>query len=298
MDAWDLRVFEAVARHLGAHRAARELNTVQSNVTMRIRRLEAELGLVLFERHTKGMNLTPAGSRLLPYAVEIQNTLQKAKRAVAEEGIPAGQLTVGTLQSISAIHLTGVLSHYLSAFPNVDVSLPMGTTLELVDKVLNGKLEGAFVYGPLDHPELATEIIFEDELVIFSCQSITNLQSLSKSDTKMIVLRSGWNCKRLESILATYGIVDLRVLELGTLEAVADCVSAGLGITLLPRAFLDRVSNKEKLRIHRVARPMEHAQTVFVRRRDGFVSSALSSFLRFVRSSKDPAAEKRLRACD
>jgi len=283
-------VFEAVARHSGAHRAARELNTVQSNVTMRIRRLEAELGMALFERHTKGMSLTQAGQRLLPHAVEIQNALRKAKRAVVEEGNPAGPLVFGTLQSISALHLTGVLSSYLSAYPDVDVSLHTGTTLGLLEKVLSGGLEGAFVYGPLDHPQLFTEIICEDELVVFSGKSITDLGALSKTNSRMIVLRSGWNCKRLESILATYGVIGLRVLELGTLEAVLDCVSAGLGVTVLPEGILKHASQRENFRIHRVARPMEKVQTLFIRRRDGFVSSALLSFLNNVCASENPFA--------
>jgi len=63
MDAGDLRVFEAVARLGGMNRAARELNTVQSNVTSRIRLLEKEVGVPLFERHSPGLARTNAGER-------------------------------------------------------------------------------------------------------------------------------------------------------------------------------------------------------------------------------------------
>jgi len=68
MDATDLKTFEAVARLGGMNRAAAELNTVQSNVTTRIRALEEELGTPLFQRHSRGVVLTDAGRRLLPYA--------------------------------------------------------------------------------------------------------------------------------------------------------------------------------------------------------------------------------------
>jgi LysR family transcriptional regulator, cell division regulator len=67
MDAGDLRVFEAVARLGGMSRAAIELNTVQSNVTARVLLLEEELGTPLFHRHSRGVALTDAGRRLLPY---------------------------------------------------------------------------------------------------------------------------------------------------------------------------------------------------------------------------------------
>ena len=69
MDTADLKVFEAVARNGGMNRAAAELHTVQSNVTARIRALEAKLGCPLFERHSRGVALTQAGERLLPYAL-------------------------------------------------------------------------------------------------------------------------------------------------------------------------------------------------------------------------------------
>ncbi len=81
MDAGDLRVFEAVARLGGMNRAASELNTVQSNVTARIRQLEEQLGAALFQRHSRGVVLTPAGRRLLPYAAQVGRLLEDARRA-------------------------------------------------------------------------------------------------------------------------------------------------------------------------------------------------------------------------
>ena len=83
MDAEDLRVFEAVARLGGMNRAAAELNTVQSNVTARIQALEAEIGSPLFDRHSRGVSLTRAGRRLLPYADKVARLLADAMRASA-----------------------------------------------------------------------------------------------------------------------------------------------------------------------------------------------------------------------
>ncbi|MCJ9706133.1 LysR family transcriptional regulator, partial [Bradyrhizobium sp. SHOUNA76] len=61
MELNDIRTFAAVARTGGITRAAEELNTVQSNVTQRVKALEAEIGTALFERHSRGMTLTGAG---------------------------------------------------------------------------------------------------------------------------------------------------------------------------------------------------------------------------------------------
>ena len=86
MDAADLRVFEAVARLGGINRAATELNTVQSNVTSRIRQLEDELGVRLFERLSRGVALTAAGRRLLPFAHKVRDLLVDARRVVVDDG--------------------------------------------------------------------------------------------------------------------------------------------------------------------------------------------------------------------
>src|SRR5256885_15920522 len=99
MDTADLRIFEAAARLGSMNRAAGELNTVQSNVTARIRLLEERLGTRLFERHRRGVSLTLAGQRLLPFAVEIGRLLEEARAAVADDGVPRGALLLGSLES-------------------------------------------------------------------------------------------------------------------------------------------------------------------------------------------------------
>jgi DNA-binding transcriptional LysR family regulator len=90
MDAGDLRMFEAVARLGSMNRAAGELNTVQSNVTGRIRALELELGVELFKRHARGVSPTAAAQRLLPYALRIRLMLDNARKAARDDGVPAG----------------------------------------------------------------------------------------------------------------------------------------------------------------------------------------------------------------
>ena len=75
MEAADLRVFEAVSRLGGMNKAALELNTVQSNITARIKALEDQLGVMVFDRTSRGVTLTDAGRRLLPYAARVGRTL-------------------------------------------------------------------------------------------------------------------------------------------------------------------------------------------------------------------------------
>jgi DNA-binding transcriptional LysR family regulator len=281
MDAADLRVFEAVARLGGLNRAAASLNTVQSNVTARIRRLEEELGAPLFDRHSRGVSLTVAGRRLLPYAGAVDQLIGDARRAVVDDGEPKGLLTVGSLETTAALRLAPVLATYAAAFPEVDLVLRTGTTAELIEAVLARRLEGAFVCGPVDHPELEQEIVFHEELAIASAPSVTSLDQLSqKRDLKIVVLRAGCSYRqRLEEILARRGIVGLRQLEFGTLEAIVGCVAASLGVTLLPKGVLDAARREGRIAVHDLAADEARVETLFIRRRDVFVSSALTAFL-------------------
>ncbi len=288
MDATDLRVFEAVARLGGMSRAAAELNTVQSNVTARIRRLEGELGTTLFERHSRGVTLTAAGRRLLPYAVQVGSLLADARRAAIDDGRPRGQLTVGSLETTAALRLSPVLSAYAAAWPEVDLVLTTGTTRELVDAVLEHRLEGAFVCGPVDHPDLHEQTVFREQLVVVTAASVRSLDQLGAHDRlKIVVLRAGCSYRqRLESLLAARGIVGVRLLEFGTLDSILACVGAGIGITLLPRIVVEAAAREGRVALHAPPTAEAEVDTVFIRRRDAFVSSALAAFLEHMRPAE------------
>ncbi len=284
MESADLRVFASVARLGGMNRAAAELNTVQSNVTARVRLLEEQLGQKLFLRHSRGVALTPAGQRLLPYALKVGQLLEDAKRAVRDDGAPSGLLTIGSLETTAALRLSPLLAAYARAWPDVDLVLRTGTTCELVDAVLDRRVEGAFVCGPVNHPELEVEPVFREELVVVSGPDADLNDLLARPDLKILVLRAGCSYRqRLEEILARRGMFGLRCLEFGTLEAILGCAAAGIGITLLPRVVAEPVWRQGRIGIHVLSPNDAQVDTLFIRRRDGFLSSALATLLNHVR---------------
>lgn len=288
MDARDLATFSAVARLGGMSRAARELNTVQSNVTQRVRRLEEVLGVSLFERSRQGARLTAAGERLMPYAARIDALLAEAARAARDDGAPRGSLTIGALETTAALRLSPRLASYASAHPHVDLVLRTGTTAEMIEQVLDRTLEGAFVCGPVSHPELVSTIAFEEELALLSAPAKRSIaRILEQPDLRLVILRAGCSYRqRLEEVLARRGIVGLRRLEFGTLEAILGAVSAGLGITLLPRALVGPAWRGGRVAIHRLPPAEARVQTVFVRRRDMLCSSALLAFQKHVTGTR------------
>ena len=281
MDVGDLKIFQAVARCGGMKRAASELNTVQSNVTARIKALEIDVGRALFDRHSRGVSLTPAGRRLLPYADQAVRLLSDAKRAARDDGTPRGALAIGSLETTAALRLTPLLSRYAAENSEVDLTLHTGTTRELIAAVAEQQLDGAFVCGPATHPGLEEQIMFREELVVLAATNVSSLNAVFKTGiVRTVVLRAGCSYRqKLETLLARRGIVVERQLEFGTLEAIFGCVGAGLGVTLLPRALVGTMFAAGRVSVHRLPRTDAVVDTVFIRRRGAFASSALRAFL-------------------
>jgi DNA-binding transcriptional LysR family regulator len=289
MDAADLKVFEAVARHGSMNRAATELNTVQSNVTARVRALEVELGVLLFQRHARGVKITPAGRRMLPFSARISKLLSDAKTAARDDGVPDGVLEVGTLETTAALRLPSVLATFTKAFPKVRPVVTTGTTCSLINDVVECRLEGAFVAGPVDHPDLQQESVFREELVLVTPRSIRSIEDLpSITGLKTIVFRIGCSYRtRLDNLLNRAGILAAQPLEFGSIEAILGCVASGVGITLLPKGIVAAAWRDGRVAVHELPPEFAEVQTVFIRRTDAYVSSALSAFLQFVRPQNE-----------
>jgi LysR family transcriptional regulator, cell division regulator len=293
VDSSQLRIFAAVAQAGSITRAADTLHTVQSNVTMHIKALEEELGLPLLHRHPRGVTLTRAGELLLPFAIKIEGVLGEARQAVAgPHRRPRGALRIGTLETTAAIRLPQIVAKFGARYPEVDLSLATGTTGMLSRDVLAYRLEGAFVAGPALNPELLEEKVFTEELAVITGPRLTNLSHLATSteEAKILVFREGCSYRTsLERILQSRGVRKIKVIEFGTLDGIIGCAAAGLGITMLPTALLKTALGRRKLRVHPLPPAEARVETVFIRRRDGFVSPALRAFLEFVRRSSPQA---------
>src|SRR4051812_4125589 len=280
MELSDLVTFSTVARLGGITRAADELNTVQSNVTQRVKALEAEIGTALFERHSRGMTLTGAGRRLLPYAQRMAALSREAVLAARDEGEPRGPLSIGSMETTAAVRLPALLADFHRRFPAVRLSLRTAPTADLVAGVLDGSLDGAFVAGPIDHAELSSTIAFTEELVLVTAQRWTSLAALRagtpESGPTALVFRTGCTYRqRLEQVFTEFGWPSAARFELGTLDGMIGCVAADMGVTLLPRAV---VGKNETVNIHKLKAAQSGVETLFIQRRSAHQYSALQGF--------------------
>ena len=167
MDVRDLEAFAAVADELHFGRAARRLHMAQPPLSNRIRRLERELGLRLFERSTRNVALTDAGARLLDPARRVLNAVDAARNAAAAIASgDQGRVRVGFAGASSQRALPVLTRAVRSAHPGIELALRSQTYVyTALDMLMAGSLDLAFARLPIPQPELSSRVVEVEELL-------------------------------------------------------------------------------------------------------------------------------------
>ena len=283
LDLDALHIFRTVAEQGGITRAATVLNRVQSNVTTRVKQLEARLGTQLFVRNRGRLALTPEGQLLLAYADELLRLSSEAQAAVMS-GTPRGTFRVGTLESTAAARLPAILARYHREYPDVRIELATGTSGALVARVHAFELEAAFVAEPFTAAGLESLHVFDEELVVIAPRGTAKVRKPRDiAGRTVIAFQAGCSYRRrLEEWLAGGGVVAGQVMEFGSYHAIIACVAAGTGIAIVPRSVL-KVANAEKdVDIGRLPPHSALARTMLVWRSGhrSFALEALKAHLR------------------
>ncbi|MDU0811941.1 LysR family transcriptional regulator [Bacillus siamensis] len=278
MESGDLKIFQAVARKGSISKAAESLHYVQSNVTNRVQQLERQLQTQLFYRTNRGMTLTPAGESLLKDADRILQLLYEAQKNAQEAGHPNGALRIGSLETAAAVHLPQFFTEYCRRYPKVQLSLSTGDTHTLVQRVLQYELDGAFVYGPVEHEDLKQSAVFQEELIVVSNVREDSLQNLLREP--ILFFAAGCSHRRkIKNILKEEAAPAHKIIEFGTLEAIIGAVQAGLGVSFLPASAARYFQNRENLFHHQLPERFRDMNISFIYRRDLFLTSAFEELL-------------------
>lgn len=248
MDFGDLRVFKAVVEEGGITAAAKRLHRVQSNVTTRIKHLEASLGTKLFIREKQRLHLSPAGKLFLTYVDHILTTADEAREALAEQ-TPRGTLKIGTLESTAASRLPGLLARFHDRYPAVRVELRTGTADAMRSVLLAREVDAIFIADCIADREIEAVPVFEEELVLIAPRSRRDIEHPRdvRNDTVIAFPHGCAYRRRLQAWLATGGVISTKTLELSSYHAIVACVAAGTGIALVPRSVLEVVRGGENV---------------------------------------------------
>lgn len=239
MNFADLQIFKTVVEEGGITNAARKLHRVPSNITTRIKQLEAEVGTPLFHRSRQRLHLAPNGELLLGYAARLIDLSEEARHAVAGT-TPRGLLKLGALESTAASRLPAVLAEFHRRYPDVRLELTTGTNDRLVTAVTERRLDAAFIAEPPSERELAHLPVFRERLIVISSADHPPITSVRDArGESLIAFPNGCAYRRvLHRWLKRDNLSNLRVLELSSYHAIVACVAAGAGIALVPETVL------------------------------------------------------------
>lgn len=281
IDLQALRFFQAVAELGSISKAAKEMNYAQSNLTARIQQLESVLQTTLFYRHNRGTTLTDKGKVLLSYTDEVFHLIDEMQTIMNDDCTPQGPLVIGSMETTAAVRLPTILTNFHQLYPAVELTLKTGPTEQNVQRVLQYELDGAFVAGPIDHPNLAYQTVIEEELVLITDSLHQSLSSVKEENTRTIlVFRHGCSYRaRFEEWLHHEGIIPEKIMEFGTLDGIIGCVSAGMGISLLPRSVVDKHMKDNQLIQHSISNRFGKVKTIFIYRKDKYMSTSLKTFI-------------------
>ena len=293
MELRQLEYFVTVAQEKSFTRAAERLQVAQPGVSQQIRRLEAELGVTLFDRSSRRPRLTAAGEALLPHAREALAATEAGRHALASlKDVLAGTLLLGAIPGIPDLDLSGLLAAFHSAYPAVDMALREDQPAALIEGLRRDELDVAVVgLSSSDPPHgLLVDVIRVEPLVLVTSldhrlaarESVSVIQLRGESFvslTRASVLRG-----LVEQACAAAGFSARVALETTEVSLLCDLVAHGLGVTIVPRSIADHSTRQgAKLALVGFDPPFSQRYTALARRRDRSVSPAASEFLALAR---------------
>ncbi|MEU2559962.1 LysR family transcriptional regulator [Streptomyces longispororuber] len=247
MDLQQLRYVVAVAETRNFTRAAERCLVVQSSLSHRIANLERELGVKLFARSSRRVELTSAGEAFL---VGARECLAAADRAVADAaaatGVVRGTLAVGVIVTAAAVDVPELLQRYRARHPDVRVLLRAGGSDELAAAVRRGDLDIAFLGLPEGARPHGVETLALDRdehvLVVPTGHRLAGAARVTLLDIagETFVDFAAGTPGRAQSdqAFAAAGLARDVAYEAGVAELITRLVARGLGVALLPSAFV------------------------------------------------------------
>lgn len=219
-------------------RAAETENMTTSAVSMQIKALEVELDAILFDRSFRPPKLTPLGRRVVDEARGIVARYSELKRLCHGPGPLKGSFRIGFVLTSSVRLLPGFLARARGAFPQAEFAVETGLSDDLLARVATGTLDAAIITGGEDLPALTRETLLAHEEMVYCLPLATQQWSIADCMDRLTFLHfmphSGIG-RLIARHLAAAKHEPREKILLDTVEAVAECVRAGVGFGILPK---------------------------------------------------------------
>ena len=261
-----LRAFEVAARRGGFSRAAEELHVTPAAVSHQIKSLESHLGVTLFRRLPRGLELTESGRQLLPQLSRGFEHFARGVEGLSASGL-AGPLTVNTAPSFAALWLTPRLESFVRSYPDIEICV---LAQEKPPDLARGEVDIRIPYGLGNYPGLATRLLMGERIFPVCAPSLLNQLRLRRfSDLRHHTLLHDVNPGAEEPSMTwrrwlrdagITGIDAERGVKFGNSILVAEAAVRGLGVALGRLSLVgDHLATGRLVRPLKASRPADYA---------------------------------------
>ncbi|WFA87008.1 LysR family transcriptional regulator [Paenibacillus amylolyticus] len=291
MEIRQLKTFWTLASTCSFSQTAELLSYVPSTITMQIKSLEEELGVKLLDRLGKKVVLTDAGQQFLPYATKILNDVEEAKCISSQHGELAGTVVIGADEVLCAYLLPALFKRFRADYPGVRLLFRPLSGQELKSSLREGHADVVFVLDePMNSKDLQSEFLKDEtfQMVVSPDHMLASRSALVIDDFhKQHFLLTEKNCSYrtyFDQSITKKGADALTELEFHSVEAIKQCVAAGLGIALLPEMALKKELSDGEV----VALPWDLSDISFSAQmlwhREKWISPSMAAFMEVAKS--------------
>jgi DNA-binding transcriptional LysR family regulator len=287
MTLQQLNYFLAVAEERSFSRAAGTLHLTQQSLSEQIKRLESELGVPLFVRAGRRLELTEAGRLFRPEAERTIAAAEEAREVVRElRTLEGGSVSFGTFGSAHHYLLTGLVRDFRRRHPHVRVRVVGQNSSEVADAVRDGRLEAGLIVLPIDDRGLEVRALeFREEIMYMSAdpERVTAPKTVEElAQAPLILYDARWGTgdptrRQLAERAQRAGVTMEAEIEVEYLTAALDLASRGVGDTLAPAAVA-RTRGYRQLKWVSLDPPL-YDTFAFVTRRNAHLSPATRAFM-------------------
>lgn len=296
MEVRQLQIFRILAEELNFTRTAERIHTVQSNVTAQIKALEEELGVPLFDRLGRRVTLTDAGHRFLPFAGQALAAMEEGQRAVKAGSEPSGPLRISAPESIVTYRLAQLLRKFRKRFPHVELIFRPHLDNTLMVELETGRVDMVIeMRDTISNPAfqsmpLRTERIF---VLAHGSHPLAGQRTVKPADLAgqtLLLTECGCGYRaKLDRLMAMQNIRPGHVTEFSSVEAIKQCVAAGMGIALLPAIAVAKELSQHQFKALHWAGSSLDIQTHILWHKDKWVTPAMAAFCDLLKDTLEDA---------
>jgi DNA-binding transcriptional LysR family regulator len=295
-----LSIFMTVVESGGFSAAAQKLYMSQPSVSNHVRNLEQSLQTTLIDRSGPRIRPTAEGEVLVEYARRVFLLTEEAVSAIREvSGVQTGRLEVGGTTTVGTYLLPRLLARFRDRHQGIECDIVVGNNGQIVKRLLDGELGLAIVAGQPGAPQLKTETVLDERLLLIcapghklavrGADGVLPVSPAPVSPTELAAERfllrePGSQTRDLqEAALIGWDLDDIAKADMWGPETIKQSVAAGLGISLISEHAIDAEVREGRLAVVEVDPPLRSRPVVVAYRRDRLLSPAERAFLGLVR---------------